>query len=101
CGFDLNASGLATKVKCYMAISQKQLYKANSDKLNYNSNFNFMVSIQKFLDITTLNEIKRIKENYVELAYVVKTVKKSSCDILINYLNNFPLFSSKHQDFLD
>jgi hypothetical protein len=35
-GFDLNADGLATKVKCYMTISQKQLYKANSDKLNDN-----------------------------------------------------------------
>ena len=61
CGFDLNVDGLATNVKCYMAISQKQLYKANSDKLE-NSNFNFMRSIQEFLDIKTVNEIKRIKE---------------------------------------
>lgn len=101
CGFDLNASGLATKVRCYMAISQKQLYKANSDKLKDNSNLNFMKSIQEFLDIKTVNEIKRIKENYIETAYVVKAVKNSSCEILINYLKNYPLFSSKHQDFLD
>ena len=100
CGFDLNADGLATKVKCYMALSQKELYKANSDKLNDNSNFNFMKSIQEFLGIKTVNEIKRIKENYVERAYVVKTIKNSSCEALINYLNNYPLFSSKHQDFL-
>lgn len=77
CGFDLNADGLATKVKCYMTISQKQLYKANSDKLNDNSNFNFMKGIQEFLDIKTVNEIKRIKDGaqrswapYVETAYV-------------------------------
>ena len=100
CGFDLNVDGLATNVKCYMAISQKQLYKANSDKLE-NSNFNFMRSIQEFLDIKTVNEIKRIKENYIETAYVVKAIKNSSCEALINYLNNYPLFSSKHQDFLD
>jgi len=69
CGFDLNVDGLATKVKCYMAISQKQLYKANSDKLKDNSNFNFMESIQEFLGIKTVNKIKRIKDNYVEEAY--------------------------------
>ena len=101
CGFDLNVDGLATKVKCYMAISQKQLYKADSDKLNDNSNFNFMRSIQEFLGIKTVNEIKRIKENYVETAYVIKAIKNSSCEALINYLNNYPLFGSKHQDFLD
>lgn len=27
--------------------------------------------------------------------------KKVSCVILINYLSIYPLFSSKHQDFLD
>lgn len=101
CGFDLNADGLATKVRCYMTISQKQLYKVDSDKLNDNSNFNFMKSIQEFLDIKTVNEIKRIKENYIETAYIVKAIKKSSCETLINYLDNYPLFSSKHQDFLD
>ena len=37
----------------------------------------------------------------MELAYEVRTTKKLSCDILINYLTNFPLFSSKHLDFLD
>lgn len=84
-----------------MSISQKQLYKANSDKLKYNSNFNFMESIKSFLDVKTVNEIKRIKKNYIEAAYLVKVLKKSSCEALINYLNNYPLFSSKYQDFLD
>jgi LAGLIDADG endonuclease len=37
----------------------------------------------------------------MELVSQGKTTKKLSCDILINYLTNFPLFSSKHQDFLD
>ena len=101
CGFDLNEEGLAVKVRCYMAISQRQLYKSSSDKLIDNSNFNFMKSIQEFLDIKTVNEIKRVKENYLEIAFVIKTVKKSSCEALINYLNNYLLFSSKHQDFLD
>jgi hypothetical protein len=42
-----------------------------------------MKSIQEFLDIKTVNEIKRIKENYIETAYIVKAIKKSSCETLI------------------
>lgn len=102
CGFDLNSMGIASIVKCYMAISQKTLYKANSDlSKEDNSNLNIMEKIREFLDVKNVNNIKRIKENYTELSYSVRTTKKSSCEILINYLNAYPLFSSKHQDFLD
>lgn len=99
CGFDLNAKGLANRVRCYMTISQKQIYNINLEKDN--SNLDFMRRIQEFLEVKTVNEIKRIKQNYIEESYVVRTNKKSSCEILINYLNTYPLFSSKHQDFLD
>nr|YP_010029646.1 hypothetical protein J2C28_mgp10 [Beauveria lii]QOU11087.1 hypothetical protein [Beauveria lii] len=103
CGFDLNDQGLANKVRCYMTISQKQVY--NVDRLDLlkknNSNLDFMKQIQEFLEVKTVNEIKRIKKLYVEEAYIVRTNKKASCDILINYLKTYPLFSSKHQDFLD
>jgi LAGLIDADG endonuclease len=85
-----------------MSVSQKQIYKTTSDipKEN-NSNFQIMEKIREFLDVKNVNEIKRIKENYVELSYFVRTTKKTSCDLLINYLSVYPLFSSKHQDFLD
>lgn len=99
CGFDLNAKGLANRVRCYMTISQKQVYNINFEKDN--SNLNFMKEIQEFLEIKTVNEIKRIKQDYIEEAYVVRTNKKSSCDILINYLDTYPLFSSKYRDYLD
>jgi len=102
CGFDLNSEGIATVVKSYMRVSQKQLYKITSDipKEN-NSNFQIMEKIREFLDVKNVSEIKRTKENYVELSYEVRTTKKTSCDLLINYLSVYPLFSSKHQDFLD
>jgi hypothetical protein len=53
------------------------------------------------LDVKNVTEIQRNKPNYMELVSQGKTTKKLSCDILINYLTNFPLFSSKHLDFLD
>lgn len=78
------------------------MYKITSDipKEN-NSNFQIMEKIREFLDVKNVNEIKRIKDKYVELSYEVRTTKKTSCDILIDYLSTYPLFSSKHQDFLD
>ena len=48
-----------------------------------------------------MNVIKRTKKDYVELSYEVRTTKITSCDNLIKYLSKYPLFSSKHQDFLD
>lgn len=104
CGFDLNANGIANRVRCYMTLSQKQLYKADPEAglaEKDNSNFYIMKKIQEFLDVKTVNEIKRIKQDYIEESYVVRTNKKSSCQILIDYLKAYPLFSSKHQDFLD
>lgn len=102
CGFDLNSDGIAKIVKCYMRISQKNLYRLNSEiPEDKNTNFNIMEEIKLFLNVKNVTEIKRVKENYVELAYEVRTVKKESCDLLIGYLTNYPLFSSKHQDYLD
>lgn len=102
CGFDLNSEGIAKIVKCYMRISQKNLYKLNSDlPKDQNTNLNIMEKIKEFLIVKNVNEIKRNRENFVELAYEVRTTKKESCDLLIDYLTNYPLFSSKYLDYLD
>jgi hypothetical protein len=98
-GFKLNSEKIAETIKCYMRVSQKQSYKSIATKDN--SKFYIMEKIREFLDVKNVIEIQRNKPNYVELAYEVRTTKKLSCDILINYLTNFPLFSSKHQEFLD
>ena len=101
CEFKLNSEGLATIIKGYMRVSQKQSYKSTTTISKNNSNFYIMDKIREFLDVKNVTEIQRNKPNYIELAYEVRTTKKLSCDILINYLTNFPLFSSKHLDFLD
>ena len=81
CGFDFNVNGLANRVRWYMTLSQKQIYSAklkNSLAEKDNSNFYFMEKIKEFLDVKTVNKIKRIKQDYIEEAYVVRTNKKSS-----------------------
>lgn len=52
-----------------------------------------MEKIREYLAVKNVTEIKRNKGYYTELAYEVRTVKKESCDILVNYLSIYPLFS--------
>lgn len=59
----------------------------------------FNGKIREFLDVKSINKIVRTRDNYVETSYEVITSKKSSSEKLINYLNEYPLFSSKDQDF--
>jgi hypothetical protein len=99
CEYKLNSNGIATLVKSYMRVSQKQSY--NTTVYADNSNLCLMEKIREFLDVKNVTKIQRNKPNYIELAYEVRTSKKSSCDILINYLINFPMFSSKHLDYLN
>lgn len=101
CNFNLNSKGIAEEIKSYMRISQKQMYKTTSVAIENNSNLQIMEKIKEFLDVKNIREIKRIKKDYEELSYEIRTTRKTSCDILINYLSVYPLFSSKHQDFLD
>lgn len=56
-----------------------------------------MENIREFLDVKSVNEIKRIRESFVEINYEVRTSKKSSSEKLITYLSKYPLFL---QDFL-
>nr|YP_010119096.1 LAGLIDADG endonuclease domain-containing protein [Erysiphe necator]QQY98209.1 LAGLIDADG endonuclease domain-containing protein [Erysiphe necator] len=102
CGLGLNSEGITKGVKSYMRVSQKQSYKNTSYiSEENNSNFLIMEKIREYLDVKTVTKINRTKEKYVELSYEVRTNKKTSCDLLIKYLSVYPLFSSKHLDFLD
>ena len=99
--FNINSQGIAEEIRHYMGISQKTVYSKNSNLLNgNNSNIHIMEKIREFLDVKSVSVIKTTKEKYVELAYEVRTSKKSSSEKLIAYLSKYPLFSSKHQDFL-
>jgi len=61
-----------------------------------------MEKIRIFLSVSNLRVIKRIKnKDSIELGYEVRTSKKESNHILINYFNIYPLFSSKYLDFLN
>ena len=82
-----------------MRISQRKTYH-RTDSIFSSSYFDIMNEIKLFLLISNVTEIERKKKiNYIESAYEIRTVRRESCSILINSLNNFPLFSSKYLDF--
>ena len=107
--FKVNSQEIAQEIRHYMRISQKAIYgkrcnlstAVNPKLLNEDrSNKHIMEKIREFLDVKSVNEIKRTRETFVEVTYEVRTSKKNSSEKLIAYLSKYPLFSSKHQDFL-
>jgi len=61
-----------------------------------------MIKIKNFLNVSILRLNKRVRNNgFIELNYEIRTSKKESNQILIDYLDNYPLFSSKYFDYLN
>lgn len=97
--FTINREGICQNIKYYMRITQRQTYHRN--ELEYsNSYLDIMNEIKNFLLVSNITMINRNKNNYIESSYEIRTVRRDSCLILIDYLNKFPLFSSKYLDFL-
>jgi hypothetical protein len=101
CNYSINASGIANSIKYYMRISQRAVYTRKNDPTKSEISFlPLMETIANSFDVSKVNLINRKKSNYTEEAYEVRTVKRESCEKLINYLSKYPLFSSKYLDFL-
>lgn len=89
----LDKKGLPTSLEYYMRISQKREYSRES---SMNKDFlPIMESIAEYLD-TKVTLIDRMKNSYRESAYLVRANKISSKTILLDYLEEHPLFSYKH-----
>jgi len=85
-----------------MKLSQRKFYHREILDNNYtNSYFDVMDAIKHFLKVSKLTDVRNIRLNYIEEAYEVRTVRRESCVILIDYLSKYPLFSSKYLDFMD
>jgi hypothetical protein len=78
-----------TKIECKFELSQRQ-----KDHLG-NSNELFLANIAKFLNISLKNT--REKTNHPQ--YRLRTTSLETNFLLVNYLNEFPLFGSKYLDY--
>lgn len=94
--FSVRATSSKTKranpvVECRFELVQRQIYH------NGLSNYEFMHEIAKFLD----SKLGVARSDSAHPQYRVRTINLASNIILSNYLAKYPLFSSKHLNFLD
>jgi hypothetical protein len=78
-------------VECRFELVQRQIYH------NGLSNYEFMYEIAKFLD----SKLGVTRSDSTHPQYRVRTINLASNMILSNYLTKYPLFSSKHLNYLD
>jgi LAGLIDADG DNA endonuclease family protein/cytochrome c/quinol oxidase subunit I len=82
-------TGNYPKIECKFELTQRQ-----KDHLD-NSNELFLTNIAKFLKTS----LKNIRENTSNPQYRMRTTNLESNLILVNYLNEYPLFGSKFLDY--
>ena len=84
-------TGKYPKIECKFELSQRQ-----KDHLGY-SNELFLANIAKFLKVS----LKNTRENTPHPQYRLRTMSLETNLILINYLNEYPLFGSKYLDYIN
>ena len=84
-------SGKYPKYECKLEISQRR-----QDHKGYD-NLEFLTYIAEFLE----TEVKKIRSDKPKAEYRVRTTNSKGNIIAKNYLLQFPLFGTKHLDFLD
>ena len=81
------------KISCRLRIEQRML-----DPVTGNSYLEVLTKIAKFLNCSLLTRIQKSTGNEY---YTLTASSKNSTEILINYLDRYPIFSSKCLDYKD
>nr|QID02895.1 hypothetical protein [Orbilia oligospora] len=81
------------KISCRLRIEQRIL-----DPVTNDSYFDILNQISLFLNCNLLTRTQKSTNN---IYYTLAASSKVSLDIIINYFNKYPLFSSKYLDYKD
>jgi len=79
------------KISCRLRIEQRML-----DPVTGKSYLDVLTNIAKFLNCSLLTRVQKSTGNEY---YILTASSKNSTEILINYLDRYPLFSSKYLDY--
>ena len=79
------------KISCRLRIEQRML-----DPITGDSYLNIFKNIAEFLNCSLLTRIQKSTGNEY---YIITASSKISIDILVRYLDEFPLYSSKYLDY--
>jgi LAGLIDADG endonuclease len=96
--FLLNTNGLAYDVDLTMRLSQRQEYHRPSI---FNTSYLAIMSAIGVIFGINVIEYVRIRNVTTESGYLLRVKSLVSRLFLINYLDNYPLLSSKYLDYLD
>lgn len=80
------------QIICKFALEQRMIYPKT------NISYDFILNKICLCFNVKLNT--RVRENYKNSYFIIRIENQQSIIKLINYLNNFPLLSSKYLDFL-
>ena len=90
---NIDSGAKKRKVSCRLRIEQKM-----SDLITNDSYFDILNQICSFLNCKLLTRTQKSTNNK---HYILTASSKTSINIIINYLNKYPLFSSKYLDYKD
>lgn len=79
----------------YLRLSQRQIYSRKIDSNIKESNIDIMSKISAFLK-TSVVSLNRKRINYEENAFLIKTDKIISKNVIFSYLNKYSLFGYKY-----
>jgi hypothetical protein len=79
----------------YFRLSQRQIYSRKIDPNIKESNIIVMSRISEFLKSSVIS-LNRKRINYEENAFLIKTDRIESKNIIFSYLNKYPLFGYKY-----
>lgn len=89
----LESGAKTRKISCRLRIEQRML-----DPITKNSYFEILTRIADFLQCNLLTREQKSTGNEY---YILAASSKMSLDIIIKYLDKYPLFSSKYLDYKD
>jgi hypothetical protein len=81
------------QLQCKFSLEQRMIYPKTQES--------FKPILDQICLFLNVNLTARNRLNYKKSYYIIKVENQNSIQILINYLNNNSLFSSKYLDFLD
>ena len=80
------------QIICKFALEQRMIYPKTNESFNFISN-KICLALNVKLHV-------RIRKKYKNSYYIIRVEKQNSLKLLIDYLDTYPLLTSKHLDFL-
>ena len=90
---------VVTKGRIEVRFVLEQRQKINLPNTSYNSYKAIMLMIQSFFGITT--DLRFSKHNLDKTYWIIEVASLNKLNLLIQYLNNYPLLTAKRNDFDD